>query len=95
MIELRANTQALERGLKAAAAAVRRWAKMEPVQAIRVARVAMIMTAGMPLMRDPNQQVCQDCRGKGFDLQPRGRRHSRRCQRCRGNGTVRVGSTKR
>lgn len=38
---------------------------------------------------------CADCRGKGFALSQGKNRHSRKCQRCRGKGSVAVGSTKR
>lgn len=51
------------------------------------------MTRGL-FCTEPKRGYCGDCRGKGFDLS-KGRRHARKCQRCRGEGSVRVGSTKR
>lgn len=40
--------------------------------------------------------LCVDCRGKGFDLEREpGKRAARKCPRCRGKGTISVGSTKR
>lgn len=45
---------------------------------------------------DPRRAFCNDCRGKGFDLtREPGKRSSRKCPRCRGAGSIAVGSTKR
>ena len=45
--------------------------------------------------KPPNRQVCIDCRGKGFYLAAKGKRHTRRCPRCKGVGSIEVGNTKR
>lgn len=58
---------------------------------------ASIMTAEFAApSKTPNSCYCPDCRGSGFDKTSKaGKRHARRCQRCRGKGSTEVGSTKR
>lgn len=56
-----------------------------------------ILTATMPVgPKDPNRCYCPSCSGSGFDKMNKGsKRHARKCQRCRGQGSTVVGSTKR
>jgi DnaJ-class molecular chaperone len=44
---------------------------------------------------EPTAAYCGNCRGTGFDKMNNRSRHARKCQRCRGQGRVRVGHTKR
>jgi hypothetical protein len=55
---------------------------------------AGVMTRGMPRCREPNRCVRGRCYGTGFDRDVKNRA-SRRCPRCKGEGSTRVGSTKR
>ncbi len=52
---------------------------------------ASMMTMKLAAM-EPRRAVCCDCRGTKYDRRP-GKAGA--CQRCRGEGSVRVGSTKR
>lgn len=62
---------------------------------IGVAAVAAgVMTRVFALCRGPNRCVCGRCDGTGFD-RDRKNRASRRCPRCKGQGSTQVGNTKR
>lgn len=54
---------------------------------------AGILTSGLGASA-PNRSMCGRCRGKGFDCFTKNR-SSRRCPRCRGEGSTTVGNTKR
>ena len=57
---------------------------------------ASVLTRCMRLAAEPRRALCNDCRGKGFDLEREpGKRAARKCPRCRGAGSFTVGSTKR
>ncbi len=59
-----------------------------------VSVAAGIMTAGLPAMREANRSMCDRCRGKGFDRFT-ANRSARKCPRCKGEGSIAVGNTKR
>ena len=66
---------------------------LTPLGTLSVARRAMIMTAGL-VLTEPTRSLCGRCRGKGFDCFTQNR-SSRRCPRCKGQGSTTVGNTKR
>lgn len=59
----------------------------------RVARAASILTHGM-VIGEPKRSLCGRCRGKGFDCFT-ANRSSRKCPRCKGEGSTKFGNTKR
>lgn len=55
---------------------------------------AGVMTRNLHAASDCNRCVCGRCDGTGFD-RDRKNRASRRCPRCKGQGSTQVGNTKR
>jgi hypothetical protein len=64
------------------------------VAAVVSRAASSIMTRGFGFTERP-PAYCGDCRGKGFAPDRGKARHHRKCMRCRGVGSVKVGSTKR
>lgn len=63
--------------------------------ATAVARTVSVLTAGLGAL-ELKRAYCNDCRGKGSDLtREPGKRAGRKCPRCKGAGSIRVGTTKR
>lgn len=66
-----------------------------PVARIGIVTAAVgMMTSVIAAMGTGNRCLCDRCKGKGFDRFTK-ERSARKCPRCKGAGSVPVGSTKR